>query len=90
MRRLLVLPLTASILTSLALPAAPAAAQDQRQGDRASEVEVMDFVDGDRVTGDLVGPLGELIGARGRRTRQTLIRPRAHFHEEMLKSVEHL
>jgi hypothetical protein len=89
MRHLLVLPLTASILTSLALPAAPAAAQDQHR-DRASEVEVMDFVDGDRVEGDLVGPLGELIGARGRRTRQTLIRPRAHFHQEMLKSVENL
>lgn len=90
MRHLLVLPLTASILTSLALPAAPVAAQDQRRGDRASEVEVMDFLDGDLVQGDLVGPLGELIGARGRRTRQTLIRPRAHFHQEMLKSVEDL
>lgn len=88
MRNLLVFPLTASILTSLALPAAPAAAQGR--GDRASEVEVMDFVDGDRVEGDLVGPLGELIGARGRRSRQTLIRPRAHFHQEMLKSVEDL
>ncbi|GAB4208398.1 MAG: hypothetical protein OHK0013_26840 [Sandaracinaceae bacterium] len=88
MRHLLVPFLSASILSSVALLAAPSAAQERDV--RTGEVEVMDFLDGDRVQGDLVGPLGELIGARGRRTRQTLIRPRAHFQPEMLKSVEHL
>ena len=87
MRNLLVLPLGLSILTSLAVPP-PASAQGR--GDSSSEVEVMDFLDGDLVTGDLVGPLGELVGARTRRARQSLIRPRAHFQQEMLKSVENL
>lgn len=84
--------LCSALLGPLTL-AAGASAQDharQGRGDRASEVEVMDFVDGDQVTGDVLGPLGELVqGARGHGHR-SLIRPRAHFRGEMLKSVENL
>ena len=44
----------------------------------------------DLVTGDLVRPDGELIGARKKAKVNTLIRVRKHFIPEMLKSVENL
>jgi len=87
MRNHTVLALGLSVLSTLSLVPA-ASAQDTRG--RSSEVEVMDFLDGDQVTGTLEGPLGELIQLRTHGSRQTLIRPRAHFQQEMLKSVENL
>lgn len=65
------------------------AASASAQG-RESEVEVMDFLDGDQVTGDLVGPWHEILSSRRLGIRRTLIRARAEFQQEMLKSVENL
>ncbi|MBN8611058.1 MAG: hypothetical protein J0L92_10765 [Deltaproteobacteria bacterium] len=65
------------------------AASASAQG-RESEVEVMDFLDGDQVTGDLVGPWHEILSSRRLGMRRTLIRARAEFQQEMLKSVENL
>lgn len=48
-----------------------------------------DFED-DLVTGDLVRPDGELLSARRRGRRASLIRIREDFIPEMLKSVEKL
>lgn len=80
MKRLfaLVLVLSASI-------AAPVSAQDAG-GDQTT---TYDFED-DLVTGDLVRPDGELLAARRRGRRASLIRIREHFIPEMLKSVEDL
>ena len=48
-----------------------------------------DFED-DLVSGDLVRPDGEMLTARRRGRRASLIRVREHFIPEMLKSVENL
>jgi hypothetical protein len=66
--------------------ARPALAQE---GGGVSAVTEYDFED-DLVTGDLVRPDGELIGARKKAKVNTLIRVRKHFIPEMLKSVENL
>lgn len=82
-----------SVLLALALLAPltlATTASAQGRGDRSSEVEVMDFLDGDQVTGDLVGPWEEIMTTRRRALRESLIRPRTHFQQEMLKSVENL
>jgi hypothetical protein len=76
--------LALSLLAPLTL-AASASAQDQ-----SSEVQVMDFLDGDQVTGEFQTPMVDLIGGRHLRGHRTLIRPREHFRAEMLKSVENL
>ena len=87
MRNHTVLALALSALSTLSLVPA-ASAQDTRG--RSSEVEVMDFLDGDQVTGTIEGPLGDIIRAGRFGRRVSLIRPRAHFQQEMLKSVENL
>jgi hypothetical protein len=69
---------------ALALPAFA-----QGAGGAFSAVTEYDFED-DLVTGDLVRPDGELIGARKKAKVNTLIRVRKHFIPEMLKSVENL
>lgn len=82
-----------SVLLALALLAPltlATTASAQGRGDRSSEVEVMDFLDGDQVTGDLVGPWHEILSSRRLGMRRTLIRARAEFQQEMLKSVENL
>lgn len=53
------------------------------------EATTYDF-DDDLVQGDLVRPDGELLNARRRGRRASLIRVREHFIPEMLKSVENL
>lgn len=63
-------------------------AQAQEGGGFAATTEY-NFED-DLVTGDLVRPDGELIGARKKAKVTTLIRVRKHFIPEMLKSVENL
>jgi hypothetical protein len=68
--------------------ALPALAQEGGGG-AFSAVTEYDFED-DLVTGDLVRPDGELIGARKKAKVNTLIRVRKHFIPEMLKSVENL
>lgn len=66
--------------------AAPALAQDGSGVVASTEYNF----DDDLVTGDLVRPDGELIGARKKAKVNTLIRVRKHFIPEMLKSVENL
>lgn len=48
------------------------------------------FTDADHVEGTLQSPLVDVISSRGRHARHTLIRPRAHYTPEMLRSVENL
>ena len=55
----------------------------------STQVTEYDF-DDDLVTGDLVRPDGELVGARRKAKVSSLIKVRKHFIPEMLKSVENL
>lgn len=71
--------------------AAPAAAQDRSAQDRSPEqVTHYDFLDGDLVEGGRYDPSGSWIQGTRRRAHRTLIRARAHFIPEMLRSVERL
>jgi hypothetical protein len=78
--------------TALALSAGSAAAETQGPADIAKDKEGLtyDFRDADGLTG-----LGHDANAASIRVhagivRRTLIRPRASFVQEMLKSVEHI
>jgi hypothetical protein len=84
MKYLKLLAVGAIVLGGLAF-AIPAHAQD---GGLGSMTEYN--FDDDLVTGDLVRPDGELIGARKKAKVNTLIRVRSNFIPEMLKSVENL
>lgn len=84
MKYLTAIVFAALICAGLAF-ALPASAQDGG----LSSVTEYDFED-DLVTGDLVRPDGELIGARKKAKVTTLIKVRKHFIPEMLKSVENL
>jgi hypothetical protein len=58
-------------------------------GGGVGQVTEYDFED-DLVTGDLVRPDGELVGARRKSKVSSLIKVRKHFIPEILKSVENL
>jgi hypothetical protein len=58
-------------------------------GGATAQVTEYDFED-DLVTGDLVRPDGELVGARRKSKVSSLIKVRKHFIPEILKSVENL
>ena len=73
------------VAVAVGLSSAAVSAQDAPEG----EATTYDFED-DLVTGDLVRPDGEMLNARRRGTRSSLIRIREHFIPEMLKSVENL
>ncbi len=79
-RSLLALTLALTVLSP-----ALALAQD---GDSPSRTEVFD--DADLVTGDLQSPMVDRISGARRHGHGTLIRPRAHYNPEMLRSVENL
>ena len=80
MRTLLSLALTLCLLSpTLALA----------QG-HASEARTEVFDDADQVTGTVESPDVDMIGARRRHMRHSLVTPRAHFIPEMLRSVENL
>lgn len=64
-------------------------AQDVGAGASATNVTEYDFED-DLVTGDLVRPDGDLVGARRKAKVSSLIRVRKNFIPEILKSVENL
>ncbi len=85
MRYVKALAIVAIVAGAMAF-ALPALAQEG--GGLAATTEY-NFED-DLVTGDLVRPDGELIGARKKAKVNTLIRVRKHFIPEMLKSVENL
>ena len=86
-----------SILFFLLIFTAAPAAFAQEEGDvgpatgggAAAQVTEYDF-DDDLVTGDLVRPDGELVGARRKSKVSSLIKVRKHFIPEILKSVENL
>ena len=77
--------LTFIVVGMLALSAVPVAAQEGGGGDATT----YDFED-DLVQGDLVRPDGENLMVRRRGARESLIRIREHFINELLKSVENL
>jgi hypothetical protein len=78
--------LVAGALTALA---GTASAQEPRA--RTADEPVTHYTFGDElVPGDLVRPEGEILQARRRHGRGTLIRPRWHFVPELMKSVERL
>jgi len=83
--------LASIVVFTLFFIAAPAVfAQDAGAGTGgAAQVTEYDFED-DLVTGDLVRPDGELVGARRKSKVSSLIRVRKHFIPEILKSVENL
>jgi hypothetical protein len=68
--------------------AAPAAAQEGGGGG-GGDATTYDFED-DLVQGDLVRPDGENLMVRRRGARESLIKIREHFINELLKSVENL
>ena len=80
--------LTLVIVGALAVIAAPAAAQDAAPAG-GGDATTYDFED-DLVQGDLVRPDGENLMVRRRGARESLIRVREHFINELLKSVENL
>ena len=74
---------------ALAVIALPVAAQDAAPAGAAGTPPRYDFED-DLVQGDLVRPDGENLMVRRRGARESLIRIREHFINELLKSVENL
>src|SRR6478735_2657033 len=80
--------LTFIVVGMLAMAAVPAAAQDAGGGG-GGDATSYDFED-DLVQGDLVRPDGENLMVRRRGARESLIRIREHFINELLKSVENL
>jgi hypothetical protein len=84
--------LTLVLVGALALAAAPAVAQDApapAAGGGGGDTTTYDFED-DLVQGDLVRPDGENLMVRRRGARESLIKIREHFINELLKSVENL
>ena len=84
MRKLLAMIMVAA-LGFIALPASAQKGGGGGGGDATS----YDFED-DLVQGDLVRPDGENLMVRRRGARESLIRVREHFINELLKSVENL
>ena len=84
--------LTLVIAGALVVIAAPLAAQDAEAAPPPAgggDATTYDFED-DLVQGDLVRPDGENLMVRRRGARESLIRIREHFINELLKSVENL
>jgi hypothetical protein len=79
--------LTFIVVGMLAMAAVPAAAQEGGGG--GGDATTYDFED-DLVQGDLVRPDGENLMVRRRGARESLIKIREHFINELLKSVENL
>lgn len=79
------LSLTALLLLA---GASTALAQDSARP-RSGEATLYEFED-ELVDGGTYDPMGSMIRGERRRARETLIRARAHFIPEMIKSVERL
>jgi hypothetical protein len=77
------------MVAALGLIALPASAQGKGGGGGGGDATSYDFED-DLVQGDLVRPDGENLMVRRRGARESLIRVREHFINELLKSVENL
>lgn len=86
----LALTLAASMLTTGgALAQQPGAGRERAPTRSGSEVTTFTFGD-HAVGGDTEGPNMSGINVRRRTRRDTLIQPRVHYVNEMLKSVETL
>jgi hypothetical protein len=83
--------LTLVLVSALVVVATPAFAQDAPApaGGGGGDTTTYDFED-DLVQGDLVRPDGENLMVRRRGARESLIKIREHFINELLKSVENL
>ena len=80
---------TLIVVATLAGVALPVSAQDAAPPAGGGDATSYDFED-DLVQGDLVRPDGENLMVRRRGARESLIRIREHFINELLKSVENL
>lgn len=78
---------TLSALTLTLVLGATAAAQD---GDHDRAPETSFTFEDEGVLGGRNTPEGVIVDVRGRRMRETLVRPRVHFVPELLKSVERI
>jgi len=66
-------------------------AKEPAQPKGSEEEKYKEFVfDKEEVTGEVLKPDQSVTGVVGRRSRDTLIRERADFRDEILKSVEDL
>ena len=81
--------LTLLVLVASLFPVA-ALAQDQRRPAQVDPVTSYTFDDGSAVEGGRYNPSESLINGRTRRRRDTLVHPRTHYVNEMLKSVENI
>lgn len=80
---------TLSVFALTLALAGTAAAQDRpAPANQAPDVNY-EFGDHD-VDGGRYSARGDILVGRGRRSRNTLVRPRVHFVPEMLRSVERL
>lgn len=86
----LLLPAMAVALTLAPLPGQTAHAEEPAtEAQRGADVTQYAFED-DAVLGDTVGPALEVLHARRRPGRESLVRARTQFVSELLKSVEQL
>lgn len=76
------------LLTSLSLSASAVRARDHETPE-ADSVTSYDF-DDDQVLGDGVAPNGQLLTARTRGARESLVQARLHFVKELCHSIEDL
>ena len=67
-----------------------AAAATQAQAEPPSQDPVEYQFDDDKVSGDLVAPLGEVLSVRGKGDKQSLVRARRSFIDKLLRAVENL
>jgi hypothetical protein len=81
----------ALLVAALALPSVVQAEPPARTGpaDAVDTTTVYAF-DDDEVLGATTGPVGEVLFARPRGQRESLIRAREHFVRELLHSIEAL
>jgi len=86
MTRHLALP----ILLASALVTSTTRADEPQAGAQAGTDTVSYSFDDDKVLGDTVNPLGEIMTVRKRPARESLVRARESFVPELLQSVEAL
>jgi hypothetical protein len=79
-----------AVFTLLLGLTAAASAQDRGTRREAAPAVTHDFTDADQVEGSIRSGEGDLLQGRRRSARESLVRPRVTFVQEMLKSVERL
>jgi hypothetical protein len=74
---------------SLVIPANQIAAEPSPSDEDTHKVVEHAF-DDDQVFGDLVAPLGEVLTVRGKHKKETLVRARRSFIDQLVRAVEDL